>query len=1100
MTERKLQKGFSVGLAAFLSSMLLLAQTISGDLVVSVVDPSGAAVADSKLTLVEVDTSIKHESVTDSLGNALFYQLKPGLYQLAVEASGFRKSEVSDIRIQVGQRARVDVKLQVGAVNESVTVSAESTTLLNAESAALGQVLDQRSIINLPLSGRNFIQLAALSAGAIPIGIANSPASSWTGRGDMTLSIAGGRESNNSFLLNGIETRNARFGSVGVRPSIEAIQEFKIQRSTFGAEFGRSAAIINTTMRAGTNQLHGSVFDFFQNRELNANDFFLNRTNRAKPPLNQHNFGTAVGGPVLIPKLYKGRNRTFWFFNYEGFRQRVSSAATAIYPSRAQLEGNLADDSAGTGMLPRNSPVCLANAAARKCVDVIDPNTGVPFPGNIIPASRIDATDRIAFQFIPTPNVAVPVNSAAFPSFNTVGTPPVINDWDQYNMRIDHQVTTRDQIFGTYSWSDETRDVKALRPLGGEGFPLANRLVTATWTHTFSPAILNEFRFGFNRSRTFRLAETSFTQNYTRDLFKIKNATDQPMVFGVPNFSIQGFSAIGSLSQAIGATDENLQYTDNLSLIRGKHNFRTGFQLSRQSYFQLTNFSGNPTFTFDGRYTGTQTAGYGLADFLLGIPGRAQAAIGDGSQDMRSNYYGIYVQDDWRLASNFTINIGLRYEFARSPVEIRNKSLYFNPEQGRVILAGQGVRPDIVDPDFNNFAPRFGFTWSPALVKSMVVRGGFGIYYATDNFNEEQFKAIGPPIFQAQTLDGNPRIPDLFMRDMLPSFNASPNLSPFTFDRLNRTPYLNQWSFGIQKAFGSNWVFDAEYTGSQGNKMPQRRNLNAGRVDPTGTIPINQRTPYPQFGAGMLITYNGGWTSFNALTTKIERRYAAGLYLLGSYTWQKNLDLGATDDFSTISADFKKWDKGHSTLDVPHRFVASFNYEIPFGRGQKYFSRMNRVTDLLLGGWQMNGIATFAQGQFQTLNLGSDWILVGSFSRSIPNIIGDAKADRSVPDHYLNPAAFDFPRDAQGNRIRVVGNAGRNTIQQPGLNNWDTGLFKNYHLTERFNAQFRWELFNAWNHTQFGSANLNTSSPAFGTITSTRVGPRRMQLGLKLLF
>src|SRR5439155_8972793 len=497
-----MSKGIRLVQSLMLGVALAAAQTISGDLVVKVVDPSGAVVANSKLTLTEIETKVKAESVTDTLGDALFFQLKPGQYELEVEAAGFGKTEIGDIRIQVGQRARVDVTLQVGQVTEAVTVSAASATLLNAESAALGQVLDQRSIIDLPLSGRNFIQLAALSAGAVPIGIGTSPATSWTGRSDMTLSIAGGRESNNSFLLNGIETRNARFGSVGIRPSIEAIQEFKIQRSTFGAELGRSAAVINTTMRSGTNGLHGSVFDFFQNRVMNANDFFLNRTGRVKPPLNQHNFGTAIGGPVLIPKLYNGKNRTFWFFNYEGFRQRVSSAATGTYPSLAQLAGNLADDSAGTGLLPRSSALCQANPTARKCVDVIDPGSGQPFPGNVIPATRIDSIIKIANQFIPAPNVVVPANSIAFPSFNTVGTPATINDWDQYNMPLDHQISSRDQIFGTFSSSEETPYRKDLRPLGGEGFPLANRLVTSTWIHTFTPRILNEFRFGFNRSRT----------------------------------------------------------------------------------------------------------------------------------------------------------------------------------------------------------------------------------------------------------------------------------------------------------------------------------------------------------------------------------------------------------------------------------------------------------------------------------------------------------------------------------------------------------------------------------------------------------------------
>lgn len=1079
-------------------ALIAPAQTVSGDLVVNVADPSGAVVSASKLRLTNVETNITQESVTDALGNALFPQLKPGSYKLEVETAGFQKVEVDDIRIQVGQRARVDVKLKVGQVTEAVTVSAAAATLLNAESAALGQVIDQKPILDLPLSGRNFIQLAQISAGAVPIGIGSSPATSWTGRGDMTLSIAGGRESNNSFLLNGIETRNARFGSVGIRPSLEAIQEFKVQRSTFGAEFGRSSAIINTTMRGGANELHGSVFEFWQNRELNANDFFLNSSGRLKAPFNQNNFGTAVGGPVTIPKIYNGRNRTFWFFNYEAIRQRVSSSSTGLYPSAAQLKGNLADDSAGVGILPKSSPLCQPNPNARKCQDVIDPLSGLPFPGNVIPANRLDPQTQIATQYTVSPNLSVPVNTANFPTFNTVGTPGQLNDWDQYNTRIDHLLTSSDQLFGTFSWSEEARDVKALRPYGGEGFPLNNRLVTVTWNRTFRPNILNEFRFGWNRSRTFRLAETSFGRDFAKEVFNLKNTTNVPMVFGVPSFGTSGFGAIGSLSQAIGATDENFQFTDNLGIMKGKHNFRAGLQISRQLYFQITNFAGNPSFNFDGRYTGLQVAGVGLGDFLLGFPASVQGSIGTGEQDMRTTFWSGYLQDDWRIVPSFTLNFGLRYEVARSPVEILDRSMFFSTDIAQIVLAGKGVRRDIVDPDWNNFAPRIGFTWRPALLNTFVVRGGFGVYYATDNFNEEQFKAQGPPFFQSQRLEGDARRPTLFMRDMLPSFTASPNLTPFTFDRLSRTPYVNQWSFGIQKSFGADYLLEVEYAGSQGNKLPQRRNLNAGRLDPTGTIPIAQRVPFPQFGPGMLITYNGGWSSYHAMTAKLEKRYSSGLYLLGSYTWQKSIDLGATDEFSTISTEYKKWDKGHSTFDVPHRFVTSWIYELPFGKGKKLLASAGRGLDLVAGGWQLNGIATFAQGQFQTLGLGSDWVLVGSFSKSIPNIIGDYRTGRALPDRYLNPAAFDFPKDAQGNRIRAVGNAGRNSLQQPGLNNWDVGVSKNLRITERFQSQLRWETFNSWNHTQFGSANLTTTSPNFGRILGTRVGPRRMQLGLKL--
>ena len=1086
-----------VGLV-FSAALRADAQIISGDLVVRVADPTDLIVPGATLSLTEVETGIAHSATTDAQGTYLFGQLKPGLYKLEARAPGFRTTNVQDIRIQVGQRARVDVKLVV-TVAEEVNVSAAAATLLNAESAAIGQVMDSRTIVELPLNGRNFIQIAQLSAGAAPIGIGVSPASSWTGRSDTTLSIAGGRESNNSFLVNGIETRNARFGNAGIRPSVDAIQEFKIQRSTFGAEFGRSAAVINTTIKSGTNQFHGSVFEFNRDERFDANDFFLNRTDRPKPPFKQNNFGTAVGGPLTVPGMYDGRNRTFWFFNYEGFRQDVTSSATGLYPSAAQLRGNLADDSAGTGLFPRSSAFCQDNASSRKCVDVIDPATGAPFPGNVIPGSRLDPTTQLATQYTVLPNVDVAVGTGAFPSFNSIATPLTVNNFDQYNARIDHQLGTNDQLYGTFSFADETRDVKVLRPYGGEGFPLSNRLLTLTHAHTFTPNVLNEFRFGYNRSKTYRLAETSYGTDFAREVFELENTTDQAIMFGIPAFNMTGFGGIGSISQAIGALDENLQFTDNLSIVKGSHNLRAGFQISRQNYFQITNFSGNPTFTFDGRYSGMQANGIGLADFLLGIPSRAGGAIGDSIQNLRTTYWAGYLQDDWRIGSDVTLNYGLRYEFARSPVERDDKSLVFAPDVGQILLAGQGVRRDIVDPDWNNFAPRLGFAWRPPALTDFVVRGGAGIYYATDNFNEEQFKGTGPPFFQAQTIEGNPQVPNLFMRDMMPSFTNSPNVNPFTFDRVNRTPYLTQWSLGGQKSFASDYLLEVEYTGSRGAKLPQRRNLNIASLDPTGTIPIVQRVPYPQYGF-ILMTYNGGWSSYNALTTKLEKRWSRGLYFLGSYTWQESLDLGATDEFSALSTEFKTWDKGHSTFDVPHRFVGTWVYELPVGRGRAALANMPAVLDAVIGGWQVSGIATFAQGQFQTPNLGTDWLIIGSFTQSRPDIVSDPAAGRELPDAYLNPAAFAFPVDAQGNRTRVQGNAGRNSIQQPGINNWDIGVSKNFRVGNRLNLQFRWETFNTWNHTQFGSANLNTSSPTFGRITSTRVGPRRMQFGLRATF
>jgi hypothetical protein len=1081
---------------SLLFTVSVFAQSITGDLVVNVTDPSGAVVSGAKLELTQVETNVKFEGQSDTLGNFLFSNLKPGLYKLDVTAAGFQKANITGITMSLGQRARVDARLTVGALTETVEVSAAAETLLNAESASVGQVLNNQAIVELPLNGRNFIQLAQISAGAVPIGIGTSPATSWTGRSDSTLSVAGGRETNVSFLVNGIETRNSRFGSAGIRPSADAVDEFRVQRSTFGAEFGRSSAIINTAIKSGSNDLHLALYEFIRNRNLDATDFFTNRTGSKKPAFTQNNYGTAVGGPLVMPG-YNGKNKTFWFFNYEGFRQRQANTAFGTYPSAAQMAGNLADDSTGTGILPTNSPLCVANPGAFKCHNVIDPLSGQPFAGNIIPTSRLDPIVQKQLPFQPKPNFAVAANSPSFPTYNTVGFPKRVNDWDQYNARIDHHFGPSDVLYGTFSNSDETLISPALRPLGGDVYPQTDRLYTVTYNRIINPTMVNEFRFGHNRSLTYRQAESANTKDYASTVFGLKNTSPNPFDFGVPDFNPNSFSGVGSLAEAIGATDTNIQFTDNFSWNTRKHNVRLGFTIARQLYDQITDFSGVPSFTFDGRYTGMQ--GIGLADMLLGLPISASAALGDSGQQMRTTFYAPYIQDDWRITPNLTFNFGIRYEFAASPTEQRGKALVFAPDLGTVVLAGHGVRGSIVDPDYNNFAPRFGFAYRPSFTKNTVVRGGFGVYYATDNFNEEQFKVIGPPFYQSQTLNSDPTKPTLLMSQMMPSLTASPNLSPFSFDRHNRTPYVSQWSFGIQRTIKQNYVLEVEYVGSTGQKLPERRNLNIASIDPTGTVPIVQRVPFPAYGF-ILLTYNGGWSSYNAMTARLEKRFSNGLYMLASYTWEKALDLGSTDDFSAISVQFKKWDKGPSAFDVPQRLVYSYVYELPFGRGKQFGSSMNPVANKVVGGWQVTGITTFAAGQFSTPTIGSDWINAGSFTTSRPNIIGPIAVNRSLPDAYVVRSAFDYPRDSAGNPIHVEGNSGRLSIEQPGINNWDMGIFKNTKLTERINTQLRWEMFNVWNHTQFGSANLTMTSANLGKITSLNVGPRRMQFGLRISF
>jgi outer membrane receptor protein involved in Fe transport len=1076
---------------------LLYSQAITGDLAIDVTDPNGATVSNARLELTNTAENTTLSGVTADTGGFTFGQLRPGSYRLKVTASGFKEQQVNEITIQLGQRAHIDVKLTLGGVTESVTVSAEAATLLNAESSTQGQVIQSKPISELPLNGRNFIQLAQLTTGSAPVGSANSPATSWTGRTDTTLSIGGLRESDVSYLLNGIETRNARFGNAGIRPSVDAIQEFNVQRSSFTAEYGRSAAIVNTAIRSGTNDLHVVAFDLVRNREFDANNFFANSAGQGRAPFSQNNFGATASGPVYIPKVYHGRNRTFFLFNYEGFRERQGITTTGLYPSQAQLQGNLADNSAGTGLFPTSSSFCQANAGSRHCVNVIDPTSGLPFQNNVIPASRLDPTTQKAIAFTPVPNVAVNTASASFPSFNTFGSPKRQTDWDQYNVRIDHQISSKDMIYGSYSNSNESQVSPALRVLGGDVFPMSDQLWTATYVRTITPSIVNELRFGHNDSKTFRTSEGSNGVNYAATVFGLKNTSTNPFDYGVPAFSITGFGAVGSISEAIGADDENFQYVDNLSINHGKHDFKTGVQIMHQKFFQITDFNGNPGFTFDGRFTGT--SGNGIADFLLGTPYQASGAIGNSDQNLRTNYYGAYIEDNWKVFRNLTLNLGLRYEFARSPNEINNRSLYFDTGLKQLVLAGHGVRPEIVDPDYNNFAPRVGFAYQPGFLKNTVIRGGAGIYYATDNFNEEQFKVQGPPFYQSQTINSNPTTPTLFMSQMLPSFATSPSLSPFTFDRLNRTPYISQWTFDIQHSFANNNLVEIGYAGSTGQKLPQRRNLNIASLDPTGTIPIASRVPYSGFGS-ILYDYNGGWSSYQALTARYEKRFGSGLYILASYTFQKALDLGGTDDFSQLSADYKVYDKGHTDYDTTHRLVFSYLYELPFGKGKRYFGHSSTLLNTLVGGWQLNGITTLASGQYRTVTVGTDWLNLGSFTTSVPNIVGDYTAGRSSPTQYLNRAAFDYPRNAVGVPIHIQGDAGRNQIEIPGIANWDASLFKNNRIGERFNAQLRFEAFNIFNRTSFGAPNLSWTSPTFGQITGTLTDPRRLQLGLRLMF
>jgi len=433
------------------------------------------------------------------------------------------------------------------------------------------------------------------------------------------------------------------------------------------------------------------------------------------------------------------------------------------------------------------------------------------------------------------------------------------------------------------------------------------------------------------------------------------------------------------------------------------------------------------------------------------------------------------------------LSYGLRYEYSLAPIESQNRQSYFDLSTGKQVYAGDGIRRSIIKPDYTNLAPRVGFSWSPSFLRNTVLRGGFGVYYATDNLNELQLSIVGSKYYEVQTINSDPTTPTLSMNNMLPSLATSLNTDPFTLDPNSRTPYYEQWGLDIQRVVGGKYLFELEYAGGVGKDLPQRRNANVATIDPTGTIPIVDRVPYPNFGF-ILQSWNEGASNLNALTAKVERRYQNGFSFLGSLTWENAIDQGITDDFSAESQNFRLYDRGHSDYDVLVRFVLSGVYELPFGTGKTFLGGASQPLNYLVGGWQLNTITTLTAGQYGQVTLPTDWLNIGAFSQSRPNVDWSlVTKGRTLPTQYLNPAAFTYPT------THIEGNVGRNTIALPGYGNIDFSLFKSAKIYRGSIFQLRFEFFNVLNHTQFNGPNGSLGS-GFGQITSTRA-PRIIQLG-----
>ena len=1072
-----------------------LAQQEAATIVGEITDPSGAVVPGAAVEVLNVATGITVTTTANDRGAYTVPSLRPGPYSVIISADGFSRVIQSNLTLQVAQVLRIDVSLRTGNVSENLEVTG-AAPLLQTQTSSRGLVIDERKILDLPLNGRDYNQLALLSPGVLP-GTPRLASVNFKG----VLNVNGNRTFNNVFLLDGVDNISYSNSFRGenvqlVQPSIEALQEFKIQTNAYSAEYGRSSgAVVNATIKSGTNGLKGSAYEFMRDDVMDANNYFSKLLGAPKPERRRNQFGGAAGGPLV-------RNRTFWFADYEGLRDHEGIPRVRQVPTAAEKAGLF------------GSAVFNPYAAGRP-----------EFPRNaqgqwVIPRELWDPAAAKIVALIPDPNVA---NSTVFAS-----TPVTDTRQDQFDVRLDHHISNTLNLFGRYSFVDTNTFRPSPLPGLAEGsFNDAfgsnlNRsqglALGATWVA--SSSLVGDIRFGFSRGNYFTNPPNSGDDSAAA--FGIPNVPNDPLVVGgLPKMNIQGFDAIGRHTS-----------TPQFQTPRS-WNPRVTFTWSRQAH--LLRFGGeflhvqtrindlNATIgrmNFENRFTGRA-----VGDLLLGLPSQlalTSYTVMDQGQDMQ--FY--FVQDDWRITPSFTLNVGLRYEFATPPREKNNALANFDPATGTMIFAKEGSIVDraLIHPDRNNFAPRIGMAFTPA--KRVVMRAAYGIFYShTVRQGREGMLGFNPPYLVDNLLStgvsGSAAVASAapfilsngYPNGLLDASTLAPTISRRGQDPFQKTPSIHQYNVGVQYALTDDASIDIAYVGNAGRNLPGFRNLNQRAViqNADGSQSAGDR-PYPAFGDIQWME-NRVASDYNSLQLSLEKRLSKGLTALVSYTLGEALT-DAPDHISTSgggagidTGTFRepqdsynlKADRGPAEFDIRHRFVASYVWELPFGAGRRFGSSWNRTMDLLLGGWQVTGIHALQTGLALTATLGGASVLnIGGERRARPNLIGDPElpSDQRTIQRWFNTDAFAA---AFSPAPQAFGSAGVGIMRGPGLVNFDFTFAKDFRLDTQRRFQFRLEVFNAFNRANFGPPNIARDSAGFGQILSAG-NARIAQLGLKFYF
>jgi hypothetical protein len=1134
-------------------SVRMQAQVETGKIVGSVKDASGAVVTDAAITVTAIQTNVEKKTKTNPEGDYVVTELKSGEYTVTVEHAGFKKAKQAAFKLDVNQVVRVDFVLTVGAVTEEMVVTA-AEPLVESETSSLGQVIEQSRVNDLPLDGRDFVQLAYLSPGVNqgPSYIVQQGGIPENQRGTAAIQVNGLTATNNNFLLNGFDNNEQQIGIDVIQPSIDAIQEFKVQTNAFGADIGRGGAVVNVVLKSGVNQFHGSVFEFLRNSAFDAKNYF-DSADQPIAPFKQNQFGGTFGGRLI-------KDKTFFFVDYQGTRIRQSQTFLSIVPNPAEIGGDFSDLLQGSsvpqiiscpdGSGPSFDPGTIFDPFSNyshQCNDGTIVTLRNPILNNIIPtcASASDGAclDPSALQLV-----------QLFPAPNTQGgtyylsNPVWRNDQNSFDIRGDHQVTSKNSLSLTFSFNN----VHALAPdpfpgnasggyFSGHITNLA-RSAGITDVHTFSSSKINEFKIGY--SRYVVQAIQNFAGQDVASQYGIPGIFDpnNPMATGgLPLIQFSNLGALGSTDWFPEFLNENnYQYMDAFTYVRGRHSFKVGADVRRRQhgFFQTQNSRGdlyfNGVFTSD-LYTGG--GGSALAEFLMGYPDGAYRDGQKASFGMRWTEFSTYLMDDFKVNGKVTLNLGVRYDLFTPQVEQQNRLANFDFATGLFVAPQMSSvsRTGNVKTDYNNFAPRIGFAWTPWNEKT-VVRGGFGIFYDVQADQNDAELAYNPTgmMFSENYTPAATATPTLRVSTGYPApvystvSNPAGRASAAFFN--NRTTYIEEWNLNIERALSKSMALQVAYVGTRGVKLAFLSNRNQPtqpldsnfKTCPTPTDPSCATLAPTNFGrlyygtvpdVGAIRTLaNGAWSVSHGLQVKLEKRFSANWSMLNSYTWQHSIGQTEEDEYYEPQNTYNlAAERGNLAPDFRHQFSSAWSYVLPIGPKQKFWNGSGPAR-WLTEGWQLNGIISMHSGEAFTPLLSWDPTNTGSGAPR-PDQIGNPydfsnATSAGCPENkqtilcWYNPAAFALPQIVPGqSSAHQFGNARRGTLRGPAIYNVDASLFKNFNLTETWKLQFRAEAFNLFNTPEFGLPYAAVDNPGLsGMISSTVHASRELQFALKLSF